>query len=45
MKDIIEEMGLTLGEVIGAALVFSSVAVAIRLFSEYGHKFIELLVG
>lgn len=45
MFEIIEEMGLTLSEVIGAGLVFAGFAGAMTILSKYGFYFIEILAG
>lgn len=45
MKDILEEMGLTLSEVIGAAMVFVGFAGATALLAKYGYYFVQALVG
>lgn len=45
MFEIIEEMGLTLGEIIGAALVFVGFAGGMAFLSRYGIQFIQILAG
>ena len=45
MFEIIEEMGLTLGEIIGAALVFAGFTGGMLLLREYGAEFMQILVG
>lgn len=45
MFEILEEMGVTLGEVIGAALVFVGFAGGMALLSKYGYYFVQMLVG
>ena len=45
MFDLFEEMGITIGEIIGAALVFAGFAGGLVLLSKYGFDFIGILVG
>ena len=45
MFAILEEMGITLGEVIGAGIVLGGLVGGLALFGEYGFRFIEALVG
>lgn len=45
MFEILEEMGLTLSEVIGAAMVFAGFAGGMALLSHYGFQFVQILVG
>lgn len=45
MGNLFEEMGLTLGEILGAALVFVGFTGGMALLSKYGFYFIQLLVG
>lgn len=45
MIEIFEEMGITLGEVIGAGLVFAGFAGAMALLSKYGYDFVQILAG
>ena len=41
MKNIIEALGLTVTELVGAALVFSGLGAAIVLFHTFGDLFIS----
>lgn len=45
MFEIIEEMGLTLGEIIGGALVLIGFAGGMAFLSSYGFEFIQILAG
>ncbi len=45
MFEIFEEMGVTVSEIIRAALVFAGFAGAMLLLSRYGFDFMEILVG
>lgn len=45
MFEIIEELGLTVSEIIGAGLVFAGFTGAMILLSKYGYLFVQILVG
>ena len=45
MFEIIEELGLTIEEVIGSAFVFVGFAGGMAFLSRYGFQFIQILVG
>lgn len=45
MRDIIESIGLTVSEVVGASVVFGALGLAILIFRQYGDAIISLFVG
>ena len=45
MFELLEQAGVTLGEVIGAVLVFAGIATAVILFKNYGYEFITMLAS
>lgn len=45
MFEILEEIGLTLSEVIGAALVIAGFSGAMIILSRYGFYFVQMLAG
>ena len=45
MREIIESMGLTVSEVIGAVIVFAALGGTIFVFKQYGDAIISLFVG
>lgn len=45
MFEIFDEIGITLSEIIGAALVLAGFSGAMVLFSKYGYYFVQMLAG
>ena len=45
MREIIESMGLTVSEIIGAAIVFAALVGAVVVFKQYGDAIISLFVS
>ena len=45
MLNLLEELGMTVSELVGAALVFSGFAGVVVALSKFGSYFMQLLVG